>query len=122
MKRLLIASVILGSQALPSVAHSTFTSGNELYEQCTVEKGTNLYFTKMAECRGYVMGFVDLMEDMQTVNKMSSCLPVGATAGQIVDVVVKYLREHPELRALPGSTMVFLSLKSAFGCALPTKT
>jgi hypothetical protein len=44
------------------------------------------------------------------------CLPDGYTNVQGVQVVVKYLNEHPEQLHFPRVLLVFLSFGSAFTC------
>jgi Rap1a immunity proteins len=46
--------------------------------------------------------------------KASPCLPAGATAGQMADVVVKYVTENPEKRNFSASSMVSGALYTAW--------
>jgi hypothetical protein len=43
-------------------------------------------------------------------------VPVGSVRQQTVDVVVNYLRDHPETRHLGGSELVVTALKEKFPC------
>lgn len=53
---------------------------------------------------GYVTGIADV----------AFYIPPGATAGQVIDVVGKYLDSHPEERHEPGYVLVVRALGSVF--------
>jgi hypothetical protein len=82
-----------------------FLSGNELYQKCTAEAVGKSY------CVGYVTGIADVMQ----ISK-SLCVPDGVTVGQMVDVIVKYLRDHPEKRHYSVAAATFNTLSQTFPC------
>jgi hypothetical protein len=51
----------------------------------------------------------------------SFCIPDETTNGQVKDVVVNSLRDHPESRHLPTAVLIEVSLEQAFPCARQTK-
>jgi hypothetical protein len=85
-----------------------FESGNELYQQCTAASGSpqNVF------CGGYVTAVSDSLESQRLV-----CTPKGTTAGQIKDVIVNYLRDHPaETHHTTAYSLAELALMAAFPC------
>lgn len=58
---------------------------------------------------GYVLGAAD------SLDQRSYCLP-HVQLGQIADVVVAYLKAHPERRHQMGAPLVHEALSSAFPC------
>jgi len=63
----------------------------------------------MGFCYGYVAGVVDMLYTV--------CLPDGMTRQQVIDVLTLWLRDHPEKRHLPASSLVAGALKEKFPCS-----
>ncbi len=63
-------------------------------------------------CLAYVMGAAHALQDMRLV-----CIPpsVGPTT-QALDVVIKYMRDHPEVAHYSASSTIYTALKRAFPC------
>ena len=59
---------------------------------------------------GYVVGVGEVLDGV------ASCLPKGASVGQITAVVQKYLHAHPEKWNEPAKDIVSQALKQAFPC------
>ena len=97
---------------LIAVALSCFVvggaDGNELFEDCQKGRGGN--FSDGA-CAGYIVGAHDAYEGVG-----GFCVPAEANAGQIIDVVKIYLRDHPEKRHLSGSRLILQALKEKVPC------
>jgi hypothetical protein len=90
----------------PMSAFSHFLTANDLYAHCTVpESAERLY------CTGIIVGLADAFEHDGTM-----CPPDGASVSQVVDVVVQYLRDHPEKRHYAIANEAALALKQAFPC------
>ncbi|MBZ9654021.1 Rap1a/Tai family immunity protein [Phyllobacterium lublinensis] len=88
-----------------------FKSGNALQEECLEKSGKyhNLY------CLGYVAAVADSLEYVREMNKMPVCITAtGVTNGQLVDVVFKYLKAHPEERHFGASGLVSIAIAEAF--------
>ena len=67
-------------------------------------------------CTGYMAAIVDIH---QYTRAPSYCPPIGAngaTIGQVQDIVVKHLRDHPEKRHLPFIRLTLDALEKAFSC------
>jgi hypothetical protein len=88
-----------------------FQSGNHLSAACETDTGL---------CLGYVAGVADAMSLVQvtggSIAGVEACIPFPVVIGEAKDVAVKYLREHPELRAYTAVDLVALALHDAFPC------
>jgi len=90
-------------------ARASWVDGNELYDSCTSD---NLF--KAASCLNYVIGALDGNPSIKT--------PASATRGQVRDVVVKYLKDHPADRDLPAGFLVYLAVRDAWPTLQPKAT
>jgi hypothetical protein len=84
-----------------------YYDGNTLLDLC--RRDDNL-------CIAYVVGVVDgqLSAIVGTSRTLPYCTPVNSTSGQVKDVVVKFLNDHPEERHLLGSVLVAEALSQAW--------
>jgi hypothetical protein len=83
-------------------------SGNELLRDCTGDS--------YSYCLGYISGLVDGSSVEAAFRKCKPlfAIPSGAELGQLVDVVTKYLKEHPEVRDQRADALALAALKAAF--------
>lgn len=104
------SAIFLAIQMSLAVAEERyFETGNTLYSSC--KNGTSI---------AYIMGVTDglmLIGNIQGSNIKFACLPSAATAGQINDIVCKYLRENPENRAQIAPVIIWNALAPSFKCA-----
>jgi hypothetical protein len=92
MKRpAIIAATLLLSGG---VAVANIRNGNELLESCTASQKLDA----IAVLNGH----------------HETCPPRGVTTGQILEVVVNYLRHHPETRHGPPSPLVMMAIREAW--------
>ena len=95
-------------------------TGNALFEQCTRGRGSATYWYDDAACTAYIQGFVEGATSFQELwpkeRPRAICLPANITAGQMRDVVVKYLYNHPERRHLPAMMSILTATAAAFPC------
>jgi hypothetical protein len=85
--------------------YQTVNDGNGLLADCGDTAGFN-----SGVCRGYFSGVDD------TVSGILVCRPPESTNGQMVDVVLAGLRNHPEERHMASSYLVLKYLMAAFPC------
>jgi hypothetical protein len=98
--------------AVPTPAFSAgFMSGNELFSSCTANTNTITGVERMAECQGYLMGLTDGLGENGVI-----CTPANIIFKQVEDIVLNYLRAHPERRQYSASSEASLALRSAFPC------
>ena len=78
-------------------AHAEWMSGQQLHETCTAAAPVD-----RAMCVSYVMGVLDGFRDLDRPPRT----PLDTSAGQVRDVIVRYLDEHPEKRTLQGREVI----------------
>ena len=102
MKKLLFVVLI----SLSSITFGgNFKGGNDLYEQL---KSKDTDIVKYLVGSGYVLGVVD--------TRFDKCNLENVQGLQLVDTVLLYLTNHPELRQHTASSLVELSIKEKFKC------
>jgi len=90
--------------------YTVYQSGNELYARCQMQDQTS--------CLAYIIGVQDALADLASANITQPlfCAPVGATAEQLKDVAVLYLRNNPAARAQGAGGLVAAAFMEAFPC------
>lgn len=106
MKRLSKALVAV-MVSIPMLSHAGFKTGNDIYK--------DLMDTDSVVAQMYVLGFIAGVHD--SFSGDSICTNTNVTAGQLRDIVKKYLQERPEMRDLGGAILVLIALAQAFPCA-----
>lgn len=100
MKRLIIIAALCAG-----AAHAEFKSGNTLLAQI---KGDNIDYI---HANGYVIGVYD------TLQGVTHCAPAGVTAGQVTDMVKRYLEASPETRHNSADRLIGIVLRDVWPCA-----
>jgi hypothetical protein len=104
--RTFISAAILFALTSPSAAEY-FDTGNDLYRLCQEREGS---WQSMA-CAAAVSGGFDMMIALGYI-----CTSPGEKErAQVRDVVVRYLRDHPENRGVPAAFSIILAMEDAFG-------
>jgi hypothetical protein len=117
-KIVVITMIIIIMTYLPATSQvGDFFNGNDLYTKCVSKD-----YEEQGICLGYSLGIMDDMAwDSKTwdfIKRGIYCAPrAGVTAGQVRDVVTKFLVEHPEERDfMPASISARVALAKAFFC------
>jgi len=100
----------------PAIADEILSNGNAFLSRCsavTQARGDPLDF---GFCFGYLKGILDRDEMFER----KVCVPSEVTNGQIMDVVLKYMREHPESRHLNPGVQALVALHGPFPCQPPS--
>ena len=108
------AAIIIASLSTVANAQtlSTFESGNALFSTCTSTSALDAQY-----CLGFVSAVSDTAEVYESVTKRKFyCPPDGLTAGQLRDLSLQYLSNHPEQRHLAAASLVAYSFTYAFPC------
>jgi hypothetical protein len=100
---MIVAAMIAGP------ARAEFVTGNDLYTKCNSNAPEDKFW-----CLGFVTGVFDTLPTGP--KKGLVCPGPNVTAGQVHDVVVKNLQEHPTMRHLPAAFLVGTALGVAFPC------
>lgn len=109
---LVMAAFTANCGALHAKTTNYFMSGNKLLEGCDVPKQSY----PLGICTGYSVAVMDAMLAGQAVNGYTACAPVGVTASQVRDVVIGYLKAHPEVRHYAAVGLVAEAIAEAFPC------
>ena len=112
LKLLLAASLLLAP--VPVMARDVSANdGNELLGHCNDEG----YYTQ-GVCMGIIQGTMNTLDSWALANESTPhCRPANATWGQIQDVVVSYLKRHPETRNESSSLLILKAQRAAWPCA-----
>jgi len=115
MKYLLMVVLLF---SFNQAAALSFLSGSELLERCEAHLSETGSVAKGNTCYGFVVGIEDAQDTFTALGKMSPlwCSPDEVSAGQLIRVVTKYLREHPESLHRSASSLVANALGFAFPC------
>lgn len=112
MKR---AILLIGMLLAFDVRADAFESGNTLADKCRGAAQREVTFPD-GICLGYVTGIADVMA-ISPIGRSRACIPTsGTTKGQMVDIVVKHIREHPEELHYDAASLVAKALSTAFPC------
>ena len=113
------------SYSVPGFAEG---NGKDLLRQCTqavdamdgVVDPNTIDFGEAGRCMGLVDGFAGAAAfyESKPASPGAICFPTeGATIGQSVRMVDKYLQSHPELLHEPSTVLIFGAFVTAHPCA-----
>lgn len=101
----------------------TFMTGNTFMDKCanvSAETGNSVDF---GYCVGYVEGVSDMIDMEQTrvnvdgsTNKAYICTSPDVTAGQMLRVVQKFIKDHPETQHYAAPALINNAFVKAFPC------
>ncbi len=100
IKRLLVAAAALLWSA-PSFSQG-FLHGDDLYNFCTKAEQTPAKTT----CAAFILGAADALTGTHDI-----CLPKEIIGKQVMEIVVDYLRSHPETRQNTAASEIGAALK-----------
>lgn len=89
------------------------TTGAVLLETCSNVKNEASFNSGV--CSGYVGAVADMMSNYPYAG-LQACFPVDATRAQLVQVSIKFLREHPGVLHLSAYNNVASAFLVAFPC------
>jgi hypothetical protein len=103
------------------------TSGNVFLEWCSVvekDEHTKTESQHSIECTAYVEGVDEgVSVEVTFARQIASnpppklyCRPENSTAGQLVRITLKYIRNHPEDAHQPTVVLIVEALREAFPC------
>ncbi len=101
-------------------------SGNTFLALCENAEDLNdatITPLKRGICLGYVNGVCDgivLAQSFPTAHP-DYCLPTSSDNAQVFDTVVKFIKEHPEVRHWQTRELVIRALMEAFPCPTTAK-
>jgi hypothetical protein len=110
VKTMLVASILLG--IMSTARADGFMSGNDIFQNCGSSDPLRHQY-----CGWYVLGAVDgFQTDQDNLKKtLGFCLP-RVTQGQIIDMVVKFFTDNPNIRHYSAASGVLRAMQLAFPC------
>lgn len=113
MRYFILGAVIAARVAFGATpASADAVTGNKLLEWCgsvPFQQAPSTFVT--GACLGYILGVGDTLEEVGGI-----CVSPTGTANQFVDIVDKWLLDHPETRDQPARVITALALGRAFPC------
>jgi hypothetical protein len=109
MRALLLISGLFMAAFASSPATAGFQSGNDLYGICK-----NADVSAPWVCLGYAEGAFDAYSSWGMY-----CAPNGVEAGQVRDVLTRYLENHPENRQNAAAELSIRAFSQAWPCPKP---
>jgi len=110
-----LLALVLGEASLANEELTSGRSGADLLAQCAAfeayESGRSFNLDAFGFCLGYVSGAFD------GLGVAGVCTPNKVSNGQMVRVVLKYLREHPEELHRDKLLLVSAAYLKAWPCA-----
>jgi hypothetical protein len=107
-KRVSLAVLLAICALVPSRAFAGFDSGNDLYKFCNNTQNT----FEQGMCYGAISGYFDSMKVAFSCKRSED----NVTRKQVVDIVMKHLRENPSTRNYPAAIISMAAFKEAFDC------
>ncbi len=100
-------------------------SGNQFLLQCgdMMGKSSSDAFQR-GECFGYVEGLdagAKSIVALEGLKQPPYCMPEEVTIGQIANILLKFIKDHPEKTDIPASVLAVDSLMLAFPCKAEVK-
>ena len=111
MKRILCASIVMGLALSGTVASAKVRDGNQLLQQCTATIGAHVNF-----CFGYIDAVVDLLLEKNEIDGFNACISSELDDPQLRNIVVKFLKDNPDLSHLSAPNLIARALAEAFPC------
>ena len=71
---------------------------------------------RISWCAGYVVGLNDGLKDLSAYAGMY-CAPASATAWQLIEPIVDYAADHPEVQELHRTALALRAWAAAFPCS-----
>lgn len=101
--------------AVPAVpARAALMTGDDLHAACSAAEPSTTYAQDMARCHAYVAGAYDDFMAAREQDKRPSCEPAGMTGAQIVDTLVKTMRDQPAFDKASAGNLVRAAIVTAF--------
>jgi hypothetical protein len=88
-------------------------TGNGLLRKCQGQGETTIMAMNKGFCLGIIAGYTDAL---RTSKGRNVCIPNEVEWGQRMEVIVKYLENHPEKRHIYYEVLIIDALLEAFPC------
>lgn len=113
-KTAIVILVLFSALALAHSAQADFKGGEELYGLCIRPNDVRA----LSFCIGYVAAIGDVLGTGDgVISGWRACLPPGATQGEVAQIAIQWMKEHPENRAFGASDVVAQALANTYPCS-----
>jgi hypothetical protein len=112
--RIVVVTLAAVLSSFPVGTAHSFT-GLELQQLCSAKDGSNERFACAMYLAGYIGG-INAGDGSKIKDKKAWCFPEHSTVSQGRQVVVKFMRDHPEMLHQDADWIVGLALVDAFPC------
>ncbi|MEO8628282.1 MAG: Rap1a/Tai family immunity protein [Betaproteobacteria bacterium] len=113
--RAIFLVVVLLSSAPAAFAAGWSGTGAELETLCTGQESS----FDAGACAGYVLSIADIMRDTAKGGALvgnEACFPTDVRVGQMVDALLKFLKQHSESRRYSAWSLTARAFAEAFPC------
>jgi hypothetical protein len=110
---LVIVGLLISGSAM---AAENIHSGNFMHKHCTA--GAKKYHSR-GVCLGFLIAsqtYLLLLNGAKIENFQPLCISDNVTGGQLKDIFIKYLEDHPELRHHASTILFVNAMRGAFPC------
>jgi hypothetical protein len=102
-----ILAALLFVTALPAAAFAAKLDGNALQARCSTGD--------VKGCEVYLQGFNAALAEFPDSTRQA-CLPEGVTGSQMRDVLLKFLRNEPQVRQRRAGDLIMHAFSKAWPC------
>jgi hypothetical protein len=101
--------------SLPTTpAAAALVTGDRLHAACSANEESRTYGEDIAWCRAYISGVYDDLMATREMDKKDSCEPAGLTPTEVVDTILKNMRDQPAFHDGAASNLVRVSIIGAW--------
>ena len=111
MKRVLCTSIAIGLSLCGASSLAKVRDGDQLLKQCTATIGAHVNF-----CFGYIDAIVDLLVENNGIDGFNACISTELDDPELRNIVLKFLKDNPDLRSLGAPNLIARALAAAFPC------
>ena len=109
---LIAAAATVANRSNAGIITNSFVTGNYLWQQCTGDDIGQAY------CLGYVVAIGDALSAPGNtgLDGWHACLKPKQTAGHLREVVIQFLRDHPDKRYYTAASLIAEAYAATFPC------
>jgi hypothetical protein len=111
MFRPLLAALVITVSMWVRPCSAEVRDGGALLTQCTATIGAIMDF-----CYGYIDAVADYMFQKHAMGEFTACVSNAPDDSQLRFVVVKFLKENPDIQQLSASELIARALSAKYPC------
>ncbi len=107
-----LALVLVSAGAGAQETMSSWADGNDMKNFCHSEAPN----FSQGLCVGFAMAVAEIAGSQPIFDRQRACIPPGVKRGQLKDIMVKFLDDHPEQLHLTATSLAARAYEEAFPC------